>query len=363
MTGEREWQAAGLWDASAADAADRRALLGFLQEQGCSVEEMVEAHRQGRLFALAGDRLVRPGLERLTATQAADALGIETAYLERVWRGFGLPVPDLSLSPDDVEALRTVVAIQGLVGEEAALAMARVIGSGMSRAAEAGSAAMRAGFSQVALGVTGSEELTARAYAEVAALVPGVARLMDAVYRHHIHHARRHFEAVEGAAVGLGVRCGVGFADLSGFTTLSHQLSLDELAKTLTSFEELASQVVQERGGRVVKFIGDAVLFVAPTAAGLVDIAAALVTHPAAAGHGIAVRSGCAFGEVLARDGDYFGTPVNLAARLTDATAPGTLLVDAMVAAAIGPRAGAAEDRVLRGFAEPVATHLVTPLV
>jgi adenylate cyclase len=361
------WREAGLYDPAAPGAADRLALLRFLVEQGCDVDEMVAAHRDGRLFALSGDRIIRPGTTRLGTAAAAEVLGVAPAFLSRIWRTFGLPDPDVDgLSDEDVEALRMVVAVRDLVGEDAALGLSRVIGASMARVAEAGSSAMRVGYTQIALGASGSEEATARAFASVAALVPGAARLMDAVYRHHVVSARRHTEAVDADIGSLTVRCGVGFADLSGFTTLSRQLELADLSKVLVAFEELASEVVQAGGGWVVKFLGDAVMFVAPGADALVRIARDLVLHPVAASAGVRVRAGCGHGAVLAQDGDYFGTPVNLAARLVDVAAPGELLVSQSVAdllAAVpgAPELGECRPRVLRGFDEPVPTYSLLP--
>src|SRR5436305_1826181 len=112
------------------------------------------------------------------------------------------------------------------------------------------------------------------------------------------------------------VRCGIGFADLTGFTPLSQSMPMRELSWLLSAFEETATDTVHDGGGRVVKFLGDAVMFVAPSASTTAEIACALVNHPEAANVGLEVRAGIAFGDVLAQDGDYFGPPVNLAARL-----------------------------------------------
>ena len=354
-----EWQAAGLYDPAAADALDRLGLLRHLASLGCSLEEMVAADREGRLFALSGDRVITPPGRRWAVADAAAAAGLDPGLLRRLWRGLGLADPvDGLLSDRDVEALAVAAALVGFLGADAALGMARVLGSSMARIAEAGSSAMRAGFSQVALGVSGSEEATSRAYGDIAALVPGVSVLMDAVYRHHLVSARKHFEAVECDTVGLTVRCGVGFADLSGFTAVSRQLELAELSKLLVAFEDIATDVVHAGGARVVKFLGDAVMFVAPDPLRLVAVARDLVLHPAARDAGVGVRAGCAYGDVLAQDGDYFGTPVNLAARLTDVAQPGQLLVDEAVAKALGTAWEVADEvpRALRGFDGPVGT-------
>lgn len=360
-----EWQQAGLYDPDAPAAADRLALLEFLDSLGCTLDEMVVSDRQGRLFALSGDRVIRPGTRRWSTADASRETGLEAALLERFWRALGLPDPDGTLSDEDLEALRMVAAYRALVGDDAALGLARVLGGAISRIAEAGSSAIRSGFSQVALTVSGSEVATARAYADITALVPGVVRLMDSAYRHHLDVARKHFEAVEGDTVGLTVRCGVAFADLSGFTTMSGQLELAELSTLLVGFEEHASDVVHSGGGRVVKFLGDAVMFVSSDPVRLVAIARDLVLHPAAVEVGVVVRAGCAFGEVLAQDGDYFGTPVNLAARLADSAEPGEVLVDEACAKRLGTSQslGDGEPRVLRGFADPVPAYpVVLPL-
>src|SRR3954452_11151212 len=82
--------AAGLYDAAASTAAERLELLEFLTDQGCTVEEMVAAHSRGRLFALAGDRLVRPGRDQLTLAQVAEQVGCEPPQVRALWRAFGL---------------------------------------------------------------------------------------------------------------------------------------------------------------------------------------------------------------------------------------------------------------------------------
>jgi class 3 adenylate cyclase len=219
---------------------------------------------------------------------------------------------------------------------------------------------MRTGLgTQIDRSLSGSEAGTARAYADLTTLVPRIGTVLDAVHRHHIEAARRHFELV--APTPDTVRCGVGFADLSGFTQMSQAMPLPELAKLLVAFEEAASDTVHDGGGRVVKFLGDAVMWVAPTAPGLADIACALVTHPKAKQACLEVRAGIAFGDVLAQDGDYFGPPVNLAARLVATAAPGEVLASPATAALLGPAHAATElePRVLRGLDAPVAPYLV----
>ncbi|MHB8452242.1 MAG: adenylate/guanylate cyclase domain-containing protein [Mycobacteriales bacterium] len=374
-----EWQRAGLVDPAAPGAGDRLALLEFLAAQGASVEEMVAADANGRLFALAGDRIVRPGEQRLTLRGLSALVEMELPAVLRTWRAFGLPDSDpdaVVASPADLDALTVYREVAALLGEDTALGMARVIGAAASRIADAGSAAIRTALPEVHVSRTQSELATAQAWATIARLVPGVGRAIDAVFRHHIEQVRRYFEEAAGgeaassAAGGAGspapeeLPLGVGFADMSGFTDLSRRLPLAKLATLMSGFESSAADVVREGGGRVVKFIGDAVMFVAPTPGRTGRIAAGLVDHPRAREAGLALRAGCAFGPLLAREGDYFGPPVNLAARLVALASPGTVLVDEGLARRLADSewtALAQQPQVVRGLAEPITTFLVYP--
>ena len=92
-------------------------------------------------------------------------------------------------------------------------------------------------------------------------------------------------------------------------------------------------------GGRVIKTVGDAVLFVAEDARDGARVACALArtfSEESAA----PVRVGLVWGRVLSRFGDVFGPAVSLAARLSDEAAPGTVLLDAATAEVLAPREG-----------------------
>lgn len=351
------WTAAGLYDASAPNAAERLELLIFLVERGCSLDEMVDAHQRGRLFALAGDRIVRPARDQFDLEQVAQMIGHPVDDVRALWRAFGLvDVGDAVASADDVEMLRTALAMAGVLGMEATVGLARVMGSSMARIGDATSTVVRGRFPAMSVAVSGSEVATARAFAAIAANVPALGRALDTLFRHHLEAARMHFERTESwDVVGAGgVRVAVGFADLCGFTGLTQQLRMDELSFLLTRFETIASDVVQDHSGRVVKFIGDAVMFVAPDAVSAVAIADELVA--AAAERGLQARAGVSAGTALALDGDYFGPVVNLAARLVAIADAGDVVVSEDVAERLGDRRETTPlgSRSLRGFAEPV---------
>jgi class 3 adenylate cyclase len=355
------WEKAGLYDPAADNAADRLALLRYLADEGCDLEEMLDAESRDRLFALAGDRIIRPSRPRWDCESAAAELGTDAETVSRTWRAFGLPAPvEPVLGELDLEVLRTSLLVRDLLGDEAAMALGRVLGSGIARLAEAESAAMRSGLGgTVDRGRSDSEAEVARAYAAVATLVPSIGVVLDAVHRHHLDAARRHFEEV--APTPDAVRCGVGFADLSNFTQMSQEMPLPELSKLLAAFEETASDTVNDAGGRVVKFLGDAVMFVAPTASVLARIACELVGHERAREACLDVRAGMAYGDVLAQDGDYFGPPVNLAARLVATAEPGQVLASPATASLLDGSHAVTElePRQLRGIEAPVTPYLV----
>jgi len=151
-----------------------------------------------------------------------------------------------------------------------------------------------------------------------------------------------------------GVTRSVGFADLVSFTRLVRRLSERELARVVQRFEALASDVVTAHGGRVVKTVGDEVLFVAIGAAPAAAIALDLVQAMAEDDVLPDVRVGMATGRVVSRLGDVFGTTVNRASRLTAVARPRSVLVDDGIAGALASTSGfemsALRRRSLRGI-------------
>lgn len=346
--------------AGIADARKRAGLIEYLDKLGFTADEMVEAERAGRLFGLAGDALQRSGRPEYSLRTAAEALDIPFHDVERAWVALGLSVtePDqLALTRADVEALATWAELKVLVGDDRALALLRVAGASMERLAEAISSVVRAGLPSIQLMHTKDELATAEAYRGIAEFVPRTGAMIDAVLRHHLDSARTHFEGVL-RDTSQSVTCGVGFADLSGFTALTQRLTPTELSELLVEFAGTVSDLVHTDGGRLVKFIGDEVMWVTSSPELLVKVAVDLVEHPQARDAGLHVRAGLGFGEVLALGGDYFGTAVNLAARLVGAAAPGQILAATDLRDELpGWPAVALDPLILKGFDEPVTAY------
>jgi class 3 adenylate cyclase len=346
-------QAAGI-----ANPRERADLIKYLGELGFTLEEMAEAERRGRLFGLAGDVLQWSGPPIYTLHTAAEALGLPADDVARAWALLGLTAagPDVpALSQADVDALATWVAIKAGIGEEGASGLLRVLGAAMARLAEAESAMIRAGMPDIQMNHTRDELATAQAYRTAAEFIPRIGALIDTVHRHHLISARTYFEGVVKDS-SASVTCGVGFADLSGFTALTQALTPAQLSNLLNEFAATVAGVVHADGGRVVKFIGDEVMWVSSEPERLARAAVDLVDHPRAREEGLQVRAGLAYGTVLAINGDYFGSPVNLAARLVAAAAPGQILATSELRDELPDWPATAHGPLtLKGFDAPVA--------
>ena len=194
----------------------------------------------------------------------------------------------------------------------------------------------------------------ARANAEAVAILPTVMQALDSLLRQHLLSARR---TILGDVSDLGYEtqnlC-VGFVDLVGSTALAETSSIVELSGLLKGFEHLVADAVTEAGGRVVKLIGDAVLFTATDPSDACDVALAVtgdLKHHLKLPPG---RAGLAMGEVTLRDGDVFGSVVNLAARAVALAGPNEVVVPTSLANKLKLSSVSLGPRHLRGFKEEV---------
>jgi adenylate cyclase len=163
-------------------------------------------------------------------------------------------------------------------------------------------------------------------------LLPVIEGLQSYVWRRHLAAAAGRMLSESPAEMSTQTLT-VGFADIVGFTSTTRHANIEELTELLESFEENAAEAIAEFHGRVVKTVGDEVLFVADTARDAASIAVRLA-DPNRDDDGLpTLRVGLAMGPVLSRFGDVYGSTVNVAARLTALARPGTILVDRTVAA------------------------------
>jgi adenylate cyclase len=145
--------------------------------------------------------------------------------------------------------------------------------------------------------------------------------LQSYVWRRHLLAAtQRLAEAPEAHSAAVAV----GFTDLVSYTARTRELAPERLDALLNDFERSVQTNVVEGGGRVIKTVGDEVMWVVSSA----QDAPVRAARTALTLAGPDVRVGVAYGPTLARVGDHFGPTVNVAARLTALARPGTVLID-----------------------------------
>jgi class 3 adenylate cyclase len=187
---------------------------------------------------------------------------------------------------------------------------------------------------------------------------------MAPMFRQHVAGAVERSRAARESGMVLDFHLTVGFADLVSSTALAAELGPTVVGRALAEFEQEAADAATARGARLVKAIGDEVMVVGVDPAAVVAVLVGL--HGFVARHPVltALRAAATAGPVSSRGGDYFGPPVNLAARVVAEAEPGQVLVDDAVAAALGDGGWSitpAGARSLRGLEAPVALHLVGP--
>jgi adenylate cyclase len=271
------------------------------------------------------------GERKFTRLQVSERAGISIERSEQMWHALGfatVPDDEIAFTDDDVEALRLVAALEddGFIDPAIESSLARKLGQTQSRLASWQSAMF--------LELLGRSKLSADDAIEVASLLlPAMERLQTYVWRRHLAAAAG--RAMAGSdQLSRGVRA-VGFADIVSYTRLTRRLSEIELGQLIERFEGMAADVVALNGGRVIKSMGDEVLFVADTAEQGAAVALALQEKVAEAGDLPELRIGLAYGSVLIRLGDIYGEVVNLASRLTSECKPGRVLADRELAAAL----------------------------
>ncbi|OXM42847.1 adenylate/guanylate cyclase domain-containing protein [Amycolatopsis alba] len=274
------------------------------------------------------ERILLGGKRKYTRLEVAEKAGVSEERSRRLWRALGFATvedDEVVFTDADVEAIRTADQLMssGLVDPSIELAVTRALGQHLSRLAE-WQVHMLWTMITENKEIGSSERQIGRL---VDRLLPELQKVQDFVWR-------RHLAAYAGRALALPdedleARTEVvGFVDMVGYTRLTRQVGEDELTDILDRFESVASEVVADHHGRIVKMIGDEVLFVADSAVDGAEIALALSERADADETLPAVRAGLASGRILSRFGDVYGSVVNLAARLTSTARPGTILVD-----------------------------------
>jgi adenylate cyclase len=361
-----DWAAEGLLDGLDDEASrDARAeLLEYLhEEKGCSIDELRQAVEEDRLVLLPVERLLA-GDKSYSQRQIAEEAGLDLEHLKQYRQALGLAGPDPDaevLGQADLEGAKDTAAIAAAgFSTEDTLEVTRVLGRGMIRYAEA----LRMLFAQTFLEPGDSElDLARRLQSSAEELLPLSSRLLDHVFVLHMQQLLRNdvlgiAERTSGKLSDT-TETAVAFADLVGFTELGETVDVEELGGLAGRLSKLASEVV-EQPVRVVKQIGDAVMFVSPEAQPAVATCLELIERAEGEDDFPPLRAGVAFGPAVNRWGDWFGSTVNVASRLTARARPGAVLVSEAVKEQIGDTAfawSAAGDKKLKGLNQPLTTY------
>ena len=292
-------------------------------------------------------------LRRREAAREAD---LSSASARKIWRALGFPNlsdDDVYFTNEDVRALKLVSSLvqDDKLSEEAALSLARSVAQLTDRMVVWQVEALVEDM------VAHRDMTDARARRELLTLLPDLLQpleqLLDYAWRRQLSAAVQrlamrgerpdgstvilHDAAPDVGASALPLARGVGFADLVSYTSLSRQMNERTLANLVQRFEKRCAEVISIGGGRVIKTIGDEVMFLSETPEGGAQISLALARIIKEDPLLPQARVAFVWGRVLPRLGDLYGPTVNLASRLVALTEPGGVVVDESTA------------RVLRG--------------
>ncbi|GAA4537738.1 adenylate/guanylate cyclase domain-containing protein [Pseudonocardia xishanensis] len=284
------------------------------------------------------EELVLDGPRRYTRAEVLERAGVAEEEGLRLWRSLGFPevADDQRFFTDsDVDAAQLLATDPVAAGlpEDVRETVIRAIAQSMSRLADwqVGMLARMVADGVAAGGASRS------AVVDAAALLPLLERAQTYIWRRHVAAAVSRFIVgpLDESESARTHPLAVGFADMVGFTRTTRRRSPAELAEMIERFEAATTEAITGNGGRIVKTVGDEVLFVADDARTAARVAVALRAAVRAEPALPALRIGLAAGEVLQRFGDVYGETVNIAARLTTHARPDTVLVDRTVADAL----------------------------
>jgi adenylate cyclase len=305
-----------------------------------------------------------------SAAVGGAATGPTIAQAPRLWRALGFPDrgSERAFTQADADAVSTLLGLveDGSIDFDMAVDLTRAVGQTMARLAEWEVATLAHRVQELAEGdasegVNGSRATAALRLVE--SLTDPFGGLLVYVWRRHLAAAAARVEALGADDADLHTtQVTVGFADIVQFTALTNRLDHDRIGDLVEIFESRCADVVAGQRGRVIKSLGDAVLFVNEDPIRAYDTAEGIITVIGRDQRMPDVRVGLSTGSVVTRLGDVFGPPVNLAARLTAVARRNRIIVDAATAERLPQdqfEARPLPARPVRGFGvvEPVAVR------
>jgi adenylate cyclase len=313
------------------------------------------------------ERLILGGDPVYSAADLAEVAGMDISHIRKVWRSLGFPETDpgaLAFTQADATALQVFsdAIARGVLDFDIAIHLTRALGQTMARLADWD-------VSTLAVRVDGGEGADApsrradQAMALLRDMGPGFEELMVYAWRRHLAAAVARAAVFDDSGDETSTsHVTVGFADLVQFTALSNEIGENRISDLVEIFESRCQDVVTGQGGRVIKSLGDSVLFVVDDAVRGLDIADGIIAVIGRDPRMPDVRIGLASGPVATRLGDVFGPAVNMAARLTGVARRNRVIIDESTASLLPPELFEVRRlpaRPLRGFGlvEPIAVR------
>ena len=260
----------------------------------------------------------------LTRFDVAAEAGIEPAITQELWRLLGFPLAadtDVAFTTSDVEAARVSMELMqlGVVSPESQAALVRTLARSSARLAEWQTRLLV----EARVGISDEDYV-----ALISQVLPRIELLQNYIWRRHLAGASAALLITEDSA-SAGTQLAVCFVDIVGYTSRIKQLDEAEFVDWIERFEAEVTAVVVDHGGQVVKTMGDDALFIVEDPRTAAEIGLILTARGSDEDDVFpAVRVGIAYGHVVHRLGDVFGTTVNIAARLTSIGRPGTVIAD-----------------------------------
>ncbi len=274
------------------------------------------------------ERLLMGAKATLTRQQVADKAGVPLEVATELWHLLGFAHyadDDVAFTKADVKALAAASQLMdlGLIEPDSQAALVRTWGRSFARLAEWQ-------VNLLAERAIEGEDPQERLAELMDAVLPRVEKLQAYIWRRHLESAAsRLLSQVSDEGPGTTSTMAVGFVDIVGYTGQSKTLTDRELVDWVEYFENEMTRTVVDLGGRVIKTIGDEVLFVADDPVAAAESALIVTERGEDDGDRFPrVRAGIAYGDVVSRLGDVYGPQVNIAARLTSVARPGSVLVD-----------------------------------
>jgi adenylate cyclase len=323
--------------------AERAELIEWLFEQGITADEISAAPVP---MLVASRRLMGDDGDHVSTRDISEAAGIDLELLQRVQRAIGLvrvddPDAAVHLRADGAAAAHAKDFLELGIHPDRVVQVVRVLAEGLSRAAEV----MRYTALSTILQPNASELETAkRSLALTGRLAPLLGPMIEDMLLMQLRHmmeteAVNASERAAGAPLPGARHITVAFADLVGFTRLGEEVPAEELGQLANRLADLARDVAAPPV-RFVKTIGDAVMFVCTDPVPLLDAVLKLVEITDGDNDFPRLRAGIASGSAVSRAGDWFGSPVNTASRVTAAARPGTVLAAESARDEIGDTTG-----------------------